>query len=95
MENGTTSGVFCEAVRVKVQADFDGVLHHEGHVMVGDRPGIEMLRTFTRGLLGTLETVKYPGVSAIALTEIRNVRLGKAAEKRVNAQMTQAMGWPH
>jgi lysyl-tRNA synthetase class 2 len=41
-----------------------------------------MLRPLTWGLLGTLKTVTYPGVSTNTLTEIRNVRLGKAAALR-------------
>ena len=50
--------------------------------MVGDRPGIELLRPLTWGLLGTLKTGTYPGVSTNTLTEIRSVRLGKAAALR-------------
>jgi len=36
MKNGTPGEIFCEAVRVQVQPDFDGVLSYEGHIVVRD-----------------------------------------------------------
>jgi len=36
VDEGAASGVFCDAVSINIQPDFNFVLFHESHVVVGD-----------------------------------------------------------